>query len=275
MDGITPKKESNFDDPDKIPRAVVGLSIELAIIEGTEGHRHQKAQLLYVISGVITIETSTGIWTVPPQCAIWIPAGVTHRARAAGQVSIGSLYIDPDLAGSFRKECGIVFIQPLLRELILRFVREPQYYPEGETRETRLVLVLLDELQSAPVESLHLPMPRDRRLYLMAQTLHDDPSLRFTLEEWGARVGASNRTISRLFQLETGMSFGCWKRQLHIGLGLQRLAMGESVNNIAIVLGYESTSAFIAMFRRILGTTPTRYFSESMPGTVRTGKRKV
>ncbi len=275
MDGNTPKKESDFDDPDKIPRAVVGLSIELAIINGEEGHRHQKAQLLYVISGVITVETSTGIWTVPPQCALWIPADVTHRARAAGQVSIGSLYIDPDVANSFRKECGIVFIQPLLRELILRFVREPQFYPEGVSREARLVLVLLDELQAAPDASLYLPMPRDRRLYLMAQTLCDDPSLRFTLEEWGARVGASNRTISRLFQLETGMSFGCWKRQLHIGLGLQRLAKGESVTNIAIVLGYESTSAFIAMFRRILGTTPTRYFHESMSVTVSIDKKKV
>lgn len=263
------------DDPDEVPRAVVGLSIELALTGETEPHRHRKAQLLYVIGGVITVEAATGIWTVPPQCAIWIPAGVTHRARAAGQISIGSLYIDPVLADSFRDECGIVFIQPLLRELILRFVREPQFYPEGETREARLVSVMLDELQAAPVEPLHLPMPRDRRLRRLAETLFADPALRFTIEEWGARVGASNRTLSRLFQRETGMSFGRWKQQLHVGLGLQRLAMGESVTNIAIDLGYESTSAFIAMFRRMLGTTPARYFSEAMSGATGAGKGKV
>lgn len=266
---------SNSDDPDEVPRAVVGLTIEMVVTGETKAHRHRKAQLLYVIGGVITVEAATGIWTVPPHCAIWIPAGITHRARAAGQISIGSLYIDPHLVGSFREECGIVFIQPLLRELILRFVGEPQYYPEGETREARLVSVLLDELHAAQAEPLHLPMPRDRRLRRLAETLLADPALRLTIEEWGARVGASNRTLSRLFQRETGMSFGRWKQQLHVGLGLQRLATGESVTNIAIDLGYESTSAFIAMFRRMLGTTPARYFSEAVSGAAGTGKGKV
>jgi AraC-like DNA-binding protein len=92
------------------------------------------------------------------------------------------------------------------------------------------------------------------------------PAVRFTIEEWGARVGASNRTLSRLFQSETGMSFVRWRQQLHVGLALQRLASGESVTNIAIDLGYESTSAFIAMFRRMLGTTPARYFTEAASG---------
>lgn len=272
---MTSPTSSYSNDPDEIPRAVVGLSIEMALTGETEAHQHRKAQLIYVIGGVITVEAETGIWTVPPQCAIWIPAGVTHRARAAGQISTGNLYIDPDLAGSFREECGIVFIQPLLRELILRFVREPQCYPEGETREARLVAVMLDELQAAPVEPLHLPMPQDRRLCRLAEILLDDPSLRFTMEEWGVRVGASNRTLSRLFQRETGMSFGRWKRQLHVGLSLQRLAMGESVTSIAIDLGYESTSAFIAMFRRMLGTTPARYFSEAMSGAAGASKGKL
>jgi AraC-like DNA-binding protein len=103
----------------------------------------------------------------------------------------------------------------------------------------------------------------------------DDPSLRFTIEEWGARVGASNRTLIRLFQRETGMSFGRWRQQLHIGLALQRLASGQSVTNIAFDLGYESTSAFIAMFRRMLGTTPARYFSEAAEGDGDRGASKL
>lgn len=263
------------DDPDEVPRAVIGRTIELALTGETKAHRHRKAQLLYIISGAITIEAATGIWTVPPHCAIWIPAGIAHRARTTGQISIGNLYIDPNLIHSFLEECRIVFIQPLLRELILRFVGEPQCYPEGETREARLVSVLLDELQAAPVEPLHLPMPRDRRLQRLTETLIGDPSLRFTIEEWGARVGVSNRTLSRLFQQQTGMSFGQWKQQLHVGLGLQRLARKDSVTNIAIDLGYESTSAFIAMFRRILGTTPARYFSETTYSAGGSDKRKL
>lgn len=256
------------DDPDGIPRAVVGLTIEGDFVGETEPHQHRKAQLIYVINGVITIEADSGIWTVPPQCAVWIPAGVIHLARSTGRITIGSLYIEPGLAGSFLEECGIVFVQPLLRELLVRFINGPQLYPEGETREARLVSVLLDELQAAPIEPLHLPMPRDRRLRRLAEMLIDTPSLRFTIEEWGARVGASKRTLSRLFQRDTGMSFVRWKQQLHVGLTLQRLALGEAVTNIAIDLGYESPSSFIAMFRRMLGQTPARYFSEAVSSAV-------
>jgi AraC-like DNA-binding protein len=268
---ITP----DLEDPDEVPRSVVGLTIELASIHETEPHRHRKAQLLYVISGVITVEASGGMWTVPPHCAIWIPSGVAHVARTSGRILIGSLYIEPTLARPLRGECGILFVQPLLRELLLRFISGPSLYPEGDTREERLVSVLLDELQAAPLEPLHLPMPADRRLRRLVETLIDDPSVRFTIEEWGARVGASNRTLTRLFQKETGMSFVRWRQQLHIGLALQRLASGQSVTNIAFDLGYESPSAFIAMFRRMLGTTPARYFSEVAMGDVARGAQKM
>jgi AraC-like DNA-binding protein len=262
----------DLEDPDKVPRAIVGLMIELASIHETEPHRHRKAQLLYVISGVITVEAKGGIWTVPPHCAIWIPSGIPHVARSTGHITVGSLYADPALAGSMRDDCGILFVQPLLRELLLRFVSGPSLYPQGDTREERLVSVLLDELQAAPLEPLHLPMPTDRRLRRLVDTLVHNPALRFTVEEWGARVGASNRTLTRLFQRETGMSFVQWRQQLHVGLALQRLAAGQSVTNIAFDLGYESPSAFIAMFRRMLGTTPARYFTEAAEGDPSTRK---
>ncbi|MCV9999432.1 helix-turn-helix transcriptional regulator [Pararhizobium sp. YC-54] len=267
---ITP----DLGDPDMVPRSVVGLAIQLDSLRETEPHRHRKAQLLYVASGVITVEAAGGIWTVPPHCAIWIPSGVEHIARTTGRIALGNLYIDPGLAGPLRDQCGILFVQPLLRELILRFTSGPSLYPEGETREARLVAVLLDELQGAPLEPLHLPMPTERRLRRLVETLVEDPALRFTIEEWGARVGASNRTLTRLFQRETGMSFVRWRQQLHVGLALQRLAAGQSVTNVALDLGYESTSAFIAMFRRMLGTTPTRYFTAAATGDPeRNGRR--
>lgn len=250
-----------FNYPDAIARPVVGLKVELAFAGETQPHKHRKDQLLYVIEGLITVEAAQGVWTVPPQCAIWIPGGVTHFARAAGQVSLGNLYIEPDDSGSRRADCGILFVQPLLRELILRFVNEPHCYSDGDIREERLASVLMDELENAPVEPLRLPMPADRRLKRLVETLIEHPSLRLNLEEWGARVGASNRTLTRLFQRETGMSFGRWRQQLHVGFALQRLADGQSVTNIALDLGYESPSAFIAMFRRMLGTTPARYLT--------------
>jgi AraC-like DNA-binding protein len=110
-------------------------------------------------------------------------------------------------------------------------------------------------------------MPNDIRLRRLTEAMVENPALRFTIDEWGARVGASNRTLSRLFQQETGLSFGRWRQQLHVGLALQRLAKGDQVTTVAGDLGYESVSAFIAMFRKMLGTTPSRYFDEAFQHT--------
>lgn len=263
------------DDLDRFPRPVVGLTIESDFVGETAPHQHQRAQLIYVINGVVTVEAENGLWTVPPQCAVWIPAGVPHLARSTGRITIGSVYFEADLASSLMEGCGIVFVQPLLRELLIRFIGGPQLYPEGDTREERLIAVLLDELRDAPVEPLHLPMPKDKRLRRLSELLIDTPSLRLTIDEWGARVGASRRTLSRLFQRETGMSFVRWKQQLHVGLALQRLALGQPVTTISFDLGYESPSGFIAMFRRMLGQTPARYFSEVVANTAADPSSKV
>lgn len=188
----------DLDDPDTVPRSVVGLAIELASLSETEPHRHRKAQLLYVVGGVITVEAAGGIWTVPPHCAIWIPSGIEHVARTAGRISAANLYVDPGLAEAPQDQFGILFVQPLLRELILRFVSRPSLYPEGDTREARLVSDLLDELQAAPLEPLHLPMPTERRLRRLVETLVDDPALRFIIEEWRARGGEQPHADSSL-----------------------------------------------------------------------------
>ncbi|MFC0306512.1 AraC family transcriptional regulator [Rhizorhabdus histidinilytica] len=261
---MTERLPAGTEDPDLVPRPLVGLTIRGTPTAEGLLHRHDKAELLYVISGVITVQAATGIWTVPPRCAFWLPKGVEHMADASGHFEAGALYVVADLAERMPGACCIVFVQPLLRELILRFIRSPQLYPEGDSREARLAAVLLDELQAAPVEPLHLPFPADRRLRRLTEAVREQPSLRLSLEEWGSRVGASSRTLSRLLRSETGMSFVRWRQQLHIGLTLQHLAMGRSVATIAHDLGYESVSAFIAMFRRLLGTTPARYFSEAM-----------
>lgn len=230
---------------------------------------------MYVIGGVLTVEAAGGIWTVPPHCALWRPGGVSHAGRMAGRIKIASLYIDPGLAAPLDRDCGILFVQPFLRELILRF---DSLSPKADMdcgREARLISVLLDELGAAPLEPIHLPLPSDRRLRRLTESMIENPGLRFTIEEWGARVGASNRTLSRLFQRETGMSFVRWRQQLHVGLALQRLAQGELVTNVAGELGYESISAFIAMFRRMLGTTPARYFGEMVSGVPERRERKT
>jgi len=257
----------SIDEVDAILRPVVSLISEATFVGETKPHHHKKAQLMYVISGVLTMQAANGIWTVPPHCALWIPGGVPHAGRMAGHIKIASLYIDPAFVAPLDQDCGILFVQPFLRELILRFDTEVSLAKIDGEREARLISVLIDELAAAPLEPIHLPMPKDKRLVRLTESMIESPGVRFTIDEWGARVGASNRTLSRLFQRETGMSFVRWRQQLHVGLALQRLAQGDSVTNIATDLGYESVSAFISMFRRMLGTTPARYFGEATSAT--------
>jgi AraC-like DNA-binding protein len=264
-----------IENVDDINHPVFGLITEATFVGETDPHHHTKAQLMYVISGVLTVQAAGGIWTAPPHCALWIPSGVSHAGRVAGHIKIASLYIDPGLAAPLDQDCGILFVQPLLRELILRFDSELPAVNMDRDRQARLISVLLDELLAAPLEPIHLPMPIDKRLRRLTESMIENPGVRFTIDEWGARVGASNRTLSRLFQRETGMSFVRWRQQLHIGLALQRLAQGELVTNIAVDLGYESVSAFISMFRRMLGTTPARYFGEATSVVSERGDRKT
>jgi len=107
--------------------------------------------------------------------------------------------------------------------------------------------------------ALALPLPTDQRLLLITQSLIKNPSDNRKLEEWANTVGASKRTLNRLFMLQTNLSFQRWRQQLRLHQGIELLSIGQSVTRVALDLGYQNTSSFIAMFRRCLGTTPTEY----------------
>ena len=123
------------------------------------------------------------------------------------------------------------------------------------------------EIRALPALPLHLPWPADARLRRVCEALKADPAENRTLEDWARASGASARTLARLFRKETGMSFGGWRQQARLLEALGRLASGSPVTTVALDLGYQSPSAFTSMFRRALGTSPTRYFAaESASG---------
>jgi len=258
-------------DVDNIPRPVYALNASL-VSEGWEHakHQHRKAQLLYSVRGILNCEVEDGVWIVPPQCAVWIPGSMLHVARGSGETECYCLFIEPEAVANLPRFCCTLTVSPLLRELILRAVSLPHLYAE-QGRDARLVATLLDELCEAPVEDLHLPMPRDRRLRQLAQRLLDEPSAKVPMSEWATRIGMSERSMSRLLLQETGVSFGRWRRQLHIILSLRRLTRGESVQAVALDLGYESSSGFVTMFRKAVGKPPARYLLERVTNTTREG----
>lgn len=262
MPTTAPIRQSWSPDSDHIDRPLIAQSGTIVAKDWEHAeHRHQKAQFLYSVRGVLNCEMEDGVWIVPPQCAVWIPAGVPHSARGSGETECYCFYIDPEATPDLPKSCSTIAVSPLLRELLLKAASFPQLYALGGPEE-RLVATLLDELSVAPVEDLHLPMPRDPRLRKLAQMLLSDPTDKMSKGKWANRIGMSERSMSRLLLQEIGMSFGRWRRQLHVILALQRLTKGESVQTVALELGYENASGFVTMFRKSVGKPPARYLSD-------------
>ena len=244
-----------------LSQPIVAMAKEFPSDHTIASHQHTRAQLLYASSGVMTVETESGIWVVPPLRAVWIPAYVHHKIHASGQLSMRTLYIDPAFFPDSPQDCCVIAVSALLRELILHAVAMPLIFP-AKGPEERLLLVLLDQIRSVSIAPLELPIPDDTRLRKIYQSLSVDPGDNRTLEGWGKMVGATGRTLARRFRLETGMSFGQWRQQVRILEALRRLSLKEPVTTVAIELGYDSPSAFISMFKKALGRTPGQYFTE-------------
>lgn len=250
-------KVSRYED---LPQAVVAYGRDLVAGEVLPFHRHRRAQLVYASSGVMMVTTTSAAYVVPPERAVWMPAGVMHRIDARSDVAMRSLYIEISEVMDLPTEVCVLQVAPLLRELVVAAVAAGTKY-EPDSPQSRLMAVILDQIRVQPVASLALPMPKDPRLRSIAQFLIANPADQRGLEEWAKEVGASKRTISRLFPAQTGMSFRSWRQQRRLFRALELLASGYNVTAAALELGYENTSSFISMFRRCLGTTPARYLN--------------
>ena len=191
-----------------------------------------------------------------------MPAGIKHEIEMVCAVSVRTLYLRPDLSASFPQHCHVIEVSPLLRELILYTIGIGML-DRSVPAQRRLIGVIVDQLNVVQASSLKLTMPSDPRALRVADTLRERPGDTTSLAHLSKHAGASKRTIERLFQLETEMSFGKWRQQLRLLHALKLLASGESVTAVAFEVGYESTSAFIAAFKTMLGKTPARYYEES------------
>lgn len=217
-------------------------------------HRHREAQLLYAARGTMRVVTAQGAWVIPPTRAVWIPPLVPHEIFMAGDVHMRSLFIAPELSPPALQQCCVLAVTPLLRELILRAVQGREH-----AQNPLIQQLMLEEIATLKNLPLHVPMPRDRRLQAICLALLQTPDHSNTLEDWAQQVGASSRTLARLFQQEMQMSFNAWRQQLRLMEALPRLVAGESVQTVAKLLGYGSARAFSSMFCRLLGEPPREY----------------
>lgn len=243
-----------------IPRPVVVIGNDYPDAHEIEPHHHDRAQLLYGASGVMTVRTDQGAWVVPPAEAVWIPPGVTHSVRMIGPVTLRSLYIDRTAAVDLPATCQVLSVSPLMRELLQAAVEAPiEYEPDG--RDGLIMALLLQELRRLPALPLSLPFPSDMRLAQHCRRFLEQPNLHDTIDDWAGALAMSRRSFTRFFKEQTGMSLALWLRQACLFNALRRLGTGEAVTVIALDLGYESPAAFTTMFKKALGVPPSRYLA--------------
>ena len=243
-----------------LPRPVYARAESLGAGSWTPPHRHDWVQFSYAISGVLGVHTAEGSFFAPPQWGVWIPAGVEHDVATSMRAEMRSLYVRKDDCSWAPERCRVLEVTPLARELIKTFCLLLPSYPQGDSSEARLVQVLLDQLAHLPEVGFSLPLPRHPRLLGLCNELIENPSQSITLQGWAERLGMSEKTVMRLFQRETGLSFRGWRQRARLLSSLSALEEGESVTNTALSCGYDSTSAFIAAFKSLFGFTPGELF---------------
>ncbi|WP_433350600.1 AraC family transcriptional regulator [Micromonospora sp. CA-111912] len=228
-----------------------------------DAHRHDDHQIVYASRGVLAITTSAGSWVAPATRAIWVPAGAVHAHQAHGELELHLVGLPKSDNPLGLDTPTVLAVSPLLRELILAHTRISD---DGSPERARLRAVLLDQLRASPQQPLHLPSPTAPQLQALCKILRADPADDRTLTELGREIGASNRTLSRLFRSDLGMTFPQWRTQLRLHHALVLLAENTPVTTVAHHCGWSSASAFIDVFHRAFGHTPGSHRQQVQAG---------
>ena len=222
-------------------------------------HRHRRNQLLYASTGVMVVGTAHGTWVVPPQRAVWIPAGIDHEIRMIGDVSTRSVYLKDGVIADASDRCRVLGVTPLLSRLLMEAVDLPVAY-EADERANHIMQLIIVELRSSVELPLNVPIPAHARLKSKCRRFLAEPNTGDTIDDWASDLHMSRRAFTRLFRQQTGMSLSEWRQQAIVVTALARLASGELVTTVALDCGYSGVGAFSSMFRRVTGVAPTVYF---------------
>lgn len=237
------------------------LGLKLSNGHIIEGHEHSWGQVIFASRGVMQVDAEGARWAVPPMRCLWVPAGISHTVRIIGETWMRTIYVRPDLAAVLPVNCRVLNVSPLLREIILEIVGLRMLSQPVKTH-SHLAAVLIDQLTTADEISPKITMPVDPRAVRLADIISSDPANKSPLADLARSAGAGARTLERLFVRETGLSVGRWRLQARLMMAIRLLIEGNPVNEAAFASGYESPSAFVAIFKREIGITPGQYLRD-------------
>jgi len=252
---LSPIGQTAFAEAEAAPRPLVGFAYDYPDGYATARHAHQRAQLVYAVSGIMRISMDHAAWMVPPSTALFLPAHALHAIRMDGPVAMRVLVLREDAATRAGSSPAVIAVSPLLREVILAACAEPLAWALGG-RGHFLAELALDEIARASPMPLGLPMPRDARLRRAVAALLTRPADPRGLEALADIAGASSRTLARLFRAETGLTFRQWRLQARMTEAMGALSTGTTAARAATIAGYAGQPAFGAAFRALFGITP-------------------
>lgn len=265
---LAPQAIGNTDPVAPTPaRPLRSRARALAVDAHFEPHSHAWAQLSYCAQGLIQVTaTDAGRETtfiLPPSRAVWLPAGALHTVTVLDATELRVVYLDPGATPASWANCRVMHVSRLLRELIVALEASAP-----GPRDDALMALTLHELVHADTHAMGVALPRDKRLRALCESVLNAPARCHTLADWAVDIGASERTVARLFRTELGTTFQQWRLQAVLAHALPMLARGLPVSQVMQASGYASDSAFSAMFKTALGHSP-RYFQASAQATVR------
>ena len=221
-------------------------------------HQHAWGEFVYSFSGVMEVKLAHHHYLAPPQYGLWLPPQVEHVGLNRQASHHCSFYVSPALCDRLPASPCALTVSPLMRALLEHLRDHPPALSPSEEAQ-RLMLVLLDQLAQAPCTSSYLPNSQDALLQPVLLELEADPGDNRTLAEFAQSVNTTERTLARRCERDLGMSLVEWRQRLRVVRALPLLQAGQKVEAIAFDLGYGSASAFIAMFKRLMGATPDEF----------------
>ena len=241
-----------------------GVSNDVQVVTGP-------GQLFYSLNGLFVVHSDAGHWVVQPDALLQLLPGIAYTIRKADQVSVRSITLSEMPSQGLKAQNGLYSLTPLLRELLEALYLTPAKHDGNTDSKALLLAELLTESGIRRDETTHRcrSMPSDPRIAHICDYVYDNLDAPRTLQEWATELNNDTRTLHRLFVREFGISFVQWRQQTRLVAALEWLAEGRPIMDVALDLGYQTQSAFAAMFRRNTGITPSEWQEKRRPSSRR------
>lgn len=226
-------------------------------------HCHPWHQLIFPFTGLLQTQVKDKKFLVPHTTSIIVPAYIEHESLALTDTNFMGIYINPECCRDLQPEVTPIFVSQFIKLLFIKIETNFNSGKYDHNVQKNLVSVLLDQIKTSKIPKFRLLVPKDRRIKEIYDCYSVDPSIPYTLDDWSSRVGATKRTLTRLFAKEFGTSFSLWRQHLRLIKSLTLLETGCSIQDVATAVGYQNDSSYIRAFKARFGITPLSFKSSN------------